>query len=43
MRDFIDIVKYGFFIVGGIIFVGAVQLIALALEGRVNIVLQILK
>ena len=38
----IDILKYGAFIVGGIIFVVLVQLIAMAGTGQFNIVIQIL-
>lgn len=37
-----DILKYGAFIVGGIIFVAAVELIAMASTGHFNIIIQIL-
>lgn len=43
MRDLWDILKYGCFIVGGIIFVMTVQLIALMMEGRFNLILQVYK
>lgn len=43
MKDFVEMLKYGFFIVGGIIFVVSIQLIALMMEGRFNLILQIYK
>ena len=43
LKDLVEIFKYGCFLVGGIIFVTTVQIIALMLEGKFEIIINVFK